>query len=672
MLSEKNYRRKGLMFNVFIPILVMLIIINIVFKMVNEYIFITRLLCFSISILIFIISIVKVNNKDLGLLKYIGVGYFYIAILRFIDLEYLWREEILGFPMSFIGIITYLELINIISSIVLYKKRYSPKIQNLVFIIVIPIIYIFPLRAYNGLVYLREIYNPNNQFIINQIILLILFGFILYQYKKLDEGNKWIIYTSVLLIVSDSLITLMGILDVNLNSFIWIIKLLSYFLVYEKFEEALLSNAYSSAYESLNKVRKIETNLHKNLKRREKELKELNLLLEKSEKRYYDVVNAFSDGLLLFENDIMVHSNYYNDIYYNMPSKIVCTQSELRLNCILNKIIGIEYPDDYEINNFSAEVSIQDEYGEIKELEVSLVKIYDDKKILLFNDVTKLVKQRDEILKLEKKINDENIKDEFYSNISHELRTPINVIYSALQLNDMYLKNCEVTKINRNNNIIRQNCLRLIRTINNFIDSNKLSEGFLEINKRVYNIVDIIENVVLSCNFYMNLRETKLTFDPEYEEIYFYCDKDYIERIMLNILSNSLKYGKFKGNIYVMLRIENKKNIIIEVINDAEAIPEDKRKVIFDKFTKVNTSLNRPSEGSGLGLFLTKGLVELHNGKITINAGIKYGNIFKITFPYDNNIKGEVVLLNNNVEINELQEKIDIEFSDIYLSLIHI
>ncbi|WP_271840407.1 sensor histidine kinase [Clostridium tertium] len=634
--------------------------------MVNEYIFITRLLCFSISILIFIISIVKVNNKDLGLLKYIGVGYFYIAILRFIDLEYLWREEILGFPMSFIGIITYLELINIISSIVLYKKRYSPKIQNLVFIIVIPIIYIFPLRAYNGLVYLREIYNPNNQFIINQIILLILFGFILYQYKKLDEGNKWIIYTSVLLIVSDSLITLMGILDVNLNSFIWIIKLLSYFLVYEKFEEALLSNAYSSAYESLNKVRKIETNLHKNLKRREKELKELNLLLEKSEKRYYDVVNAFSDGLLLFENDIMVHSNYYNDIYYNMPSKIVCTQSELRLNCILNKIIGIEYPDDYEINNFSAEVSIQDEYGEIKELEVSLVKIYDDKKILLFNDVTKLVKQRDEILKLEKKINDENIKDEFYSNISHELRTPINVIYSALQLNDMYLKNCEVTKINRNNNIIRQNCLRLIRTINNFIDSNKLSEGFLEINKRVYNIVDIIENVVLSCNFYMNLRETKLTFDPEYEEIYFYCDKDYIERIMLNILSNSLKYGKFKGNIYVMLRIENKKNIIIEVINDAEAIPEDKRKVIFDKFTKVNTSLNRPSEGSGLGLFLTKGLVELHNGKITINAGIKYGNIFKITFPYDNNIKGEVVLLNNNVEINELQEKIDIEFSDIY------
>ena len=233
-------------------------------------------------------------------------------------------------------------------------------------------------------------------------------------------------------------------------------------------------------------------------------------------------------------------------------------------------------------------------------------------------------------------------------------------------MNEIYLKNSEIEKINKNNNVIRQNCLRLIRTINNFIDSNKLSEGYLDVDMKVYNIVDIIENVVLSCNFYMKLRETRLTFDPQYEEVYFYCDKNYIERIMLNILSNSLKYGKYKGNIYVMLKIENKKNIVIEVINDAEAIPEDKRKVIFDKFTKVNTSLNRPSEGSGLGLFLTKGLVELHGGEITISAGIKFGNIFKIRLPYGDNIRGRIVSLNNNVEINELQEKIDIEFSDIY------
>lgn len=666
MLSEKDYRHKGLLSNIFIPVLVILIIINIFFKMVDEYVFIIRLLCFSTSILIFIISIVKVNNKSSGLLRYIGVGYFYISILRFVDIEYFGLGEKVGLAMPFIGLITYLELINIISSIILCKRKYSPKIQNIIFVISIPLSYIFLLRLYKGLIYAKDIYKYDTQFIINHVILYILFAVILFLYKKLDSKNKWIIYSSIFVIISDSFIVFTAVLNKNLTPFIWFAKLLSYFVIYDKFEKSLLSNAYSSAYESLNRVRKIKTNLNKNLKIREKELKELNLLLEKSEKRYYDVVKAFSDGLLLFENDIMIYSNYHSDTHYNIADKTLCNQSNLRLNYILNNITGIDYTDDCEIDDFSAEVSIRDYHGDIKELEVTLFKIYDNKKILLFNDVTKLVKQREEIVKLEKKINDENIKDEFYSNISHELRTPINVIYSALQLKEMYLKNNEVKKIERNNNIIKQNCLRLIRTINNFIDSNKLSEGFLDIDKKVYNIVDIIENVVLSCNFYMKLRETKLIFDPQYEEIYFYCDKSYIERIMLNILSNSLKYGKYKGNIYVMIKIENKKNIVIEVINDAEAIPEDKRKVIFDKFTKVNTSLNRPSEGSGLGLFLTKGLVELHNGEISISAGIKYGNIFKITFPNDDNIKEEVIFLNNNVEINELKEKIDIEFSDIY------
>lgn len=653
------------MSNIFIPVVVVLIIINLVFQMTNEYIFISRILCFSVSILIFIISMIKVKNKDSGLLQYIGVGYLYIAIIRFVDLEYIWTVEKTGFSISFVELTIYLELLNIISSIILYKKRYSYKIQNLILIIAIPMIYIFLKSGYNDLTYVRDI--SDKTIIIKQTILLCLFLYIIYIYRNLNMKNdKWIIGTAIFIVISDLFTVLTVVVGINLIFFICITRLISYFLVYDKFEEVLLYNAYSSAYESLKRARKIKTNLHKNLKRREKELKELNLLLEKSEKRYYDVVQAFSDGLLLFENDIMVYSNYNDDIYYNTADWMICDNNKLRLNYILNKIADVEYPDNYEIDDFSAEVRTRNEYGEIKQLEISLVKIYDNKKILLVNDVTNMLKQREEIVRLEKKINDENIKDEFYSNISHELRTPINVIYSALQLNEMYLNNREVEKINRNNNVIRQNCLRLIRTINNFIDSNKLSEGFLELDKKVYNIVDIIENVVLSCNFYMRLRETKLIFDPQYEEIYFYCDKNYIERVMLNILSNSLKYGKYKGNIYVMLKVENKKNIVIEVINDAEAIPEDKRKVIFDKFTKVNTSLNRPSEGSGLGLFLTKGLVELHKGEITISAGIKYGNIFKIIFPYDENVKGEIVFLNNNIEINELQEKIDIEFSDIY------
>lgn len=164
----------------------------------------------------------------------------------------------------------------------------------------------------------------------------------------------------------------------------------------------------------------------------------------------------------------------------------------------------------------------------------------------------------------------------------------------------------------------------------------------------------------------MKLRNVKITFDPKEEEIFLLCDKNHIERIMLNILSNSLKYGKHNGNIYVTMMIENNKNIKIEVTNDAEAIPENKIKDIFEKFTKVNNSLNRPSEGSGLGLFLTRGLVELHNGAISIETGEKEGNTFRIVLPYDSNIEDNKKALDGDFEINDLKEKVDIEFSDIY------
>lgn len=668
MLNEKiNYKHKCLMSRVFIGTLIGLTFIDLVFKMTDEFIFIIKMLNFSISILIFIMSIVGVNNKQLKILKYVGIGYFYIAIVRFIDLEYIFSiNSILG-SLSLFQLITYLEVLNMISSIVLFKKGYSPKVQNIVFITITPIIFAFVQAEYSSISSITDVYNAYSAIIANQGILAILFGFLLYYYKKnkVDKNYKWIVDVTLIIVLNNIFVVLEAILNIELTFLIWIAKPISYFLVYAKIEEILISSVYEGAYESLNRAKKVKTNLNKSLKRREKQLKELNLLLEKSEKKYYDVVKTLSDGLLLFENDIMVYSNDYKETDYNMVNEIIYDSNKLKLNKILSKITGEEYPDNYDINDFTIEVDTRNEYGENRNLEIDLVKINDNKKILVFNDITEIIKQREEIVKLEKRINDENIKDEFYSNISHELRTPINVIYSALQLNDIYLKSDEVNKINKNNNIIKQNCLRLIRTVNNFIDSNKLSEGFLDIEKSVYNIVDIIENVVLSCDFYMKLRETKLIFDPQYEEIYFYCDKSYIERIMLNILSNSLKYGKYKGNIYVMVKIENNE-IIIEVINDAEAIPVDKRIVIFDKFTKINTSLNRPSEGSGLGLFLTRGLVELHDGEIKIDAGIKYGNIFKISFPYDSELKGEVISLNNNIEINELKEKIDIEFSDIY------
>ncbi|MBS4804075.1 MAG: HAMP domain-containing histidine kinase [Clostridium sp.] len=669
MTSEKvSYRYKGSVSNIFIPMIIILTILSMVFKLKSEYMFIVKIICFAIAVMIFIISIIKVGNKDLGILKHIGIGSIFIALVRFIDIEFNTGINDILIILFYTQLINLRELMNIMLSMFFFEKGKSPLWQSIFFISTTPFIY-FGIKGGNkGLVLISNKYSDYFILFISEVIIILLYLIIIALYNKYNykRDKIWILINGLLIVLSSIFVYLSRVLNIDLTYLIGLSKIIMYFLIYDKFEKILLYNAFSNAYESLNKAKETKRNLNKSLKRREKELLELNLLIEKSEKRYYDVVQAFSKGLLLFENNFLIYSNYDDECYYERDPSRDPRNELMELSTIISRITGEYHSNDEEIEDFTTEIDITNENGEKRNLEIYLVKIYGNKKLLVFNDITDIIKKRKEIVNIEKKIKDENIKEEFYSNISHELRTPINVIYSALQLNDIYLKNNQITKINKNNEIIKQNCLRLIRTISNFIDSNKLNEGFLEVDKKIYNVVEIIENIVLACDYYMKLRNINLIFDPEREEIKFLCDKGQIERIMLNILSNSLKYGKDNGHIYVTVNIKDSSSIVIKVVNDAEAIPEDKRKDIFEKFTKVNSSLSRTSEGSGLGLFLTKGLVENHNGEISISTGVKFGNTFKIVFPYDKSIEGEDTISTVGLKINPLEEKVDIEFSDIY------
>lgn len=669
MTSEKvSYRYKGSVSNIFIPMIIILTILSMVFKLKSEYMFIVKIICFAIAVMIFIISIIKVGNKDLGILKHIGIGSIFIALVRFIDIEFNTGINDILIILFYTQLINLRELMNIMLSMFFFEKGKSPLWQSIFFISTTPFIY-FGIKGGNkGLVLISNKYSDYFILFISEVIIILLYLIIIALYNKYNykRDKIWILINGLLIVLSSIFVYLSRVLNIDLTYLIGLSKIIMYFLIYDKFEKILLHNAFSNAYESLNKAKETKRNLNKSLKRREKELLELNLLIEKSEKRYYDVVQAFSKGLLLFENNFLIYSNYDDECYYERDPSRDSRNELMELSTIISRITGEYHSNDEEIEDFTTEIDITNENGEKRNLEIYLVKIYGNKKLLVFNDITDIIKKRKEIVNIEKKIKDENIKEEFYSNISHELRTPINVIYSALQLNDIYLKNNQITKINKNNEIIKQNCLRLIRTISNFIDSNKLNEGFLEVDKKIYNVVEIIENIVLACDYYMKLRNINLIFDPEREEIKFLCDKGQIERIMLNILSNSLKYGKDNGHIYVTVNIKDSSSIVIKVVNDAEAIPEDKRKDIFEKFTKVNSSLSRTSEGSGLGLFLTKGLVKNHNGEISISTGVKFGNTFKIVFPYDKSIEGEDTISTVGLKINPLEEKVDIEFSDIY------
>lgn len=211
---------------------------------------------------------------------------------------------------------------------------------------------------------------------------------------------------------------------------------------------------------------------------------------------------------------------------------------------------------------------------------------------------------------------------------------------------------------------MKQNCYRLLRLTSNLIDMTKLDNGYFEVSLKNCNVVQIIEDITLSVASYIENKGIRLTFDTDIEEKTMAVDPDKLERIMLNLLSNAVKFTEREGSIFVNVS-DKEDGIEISVRDTGIGIPEDKLNVIFERFRQVNNLLTREREGSGIGLSLTKNLVELLGGNIRVKSKQGEGSEFIVWLPYSY-VEGEAVdedeLYNNQSRV----ERIHIEFSDIY------
>lgn len=275
----------------------------------------------------------------------------------------------------------------------------------------------------------------------------------------------------------------------------------------------------------------------------------------------------------------------------------------------------------------------------------------------------------------EKALEYDKLKTDFFSNVSHELRTPLNIILGTVQLLDLMgekIDNAEIPthkhcpyRVPKYIRVMKQNCYRLLRLINNLIDLNKMEAGFLTLDLKNYNIVEIVENIVQSVVPYVESKGITLTFDTDIEEKLMAFDLDKMERILLNLISNAVKFILAEGEI--IISIEDKQDFIsIKVKDNGIGIPEDKIDGLFQRFRQVESPLSKRNEGSGIGLSLVRALVEAHGGTISVNSIYGEGSEFLINIPVntvdlrDNRIINDVFAQSTKIE------KINVEFSDIY------
>jgi PAS domain S-box len=285
-------------------------------------------------------------------------------------------------------------------------------------------------------------------------------------------------------------------------------------------------------------------------------------------------------------------------------------------------------------------------------------------------EIERYSKTEAELVKAKREADKANIaKSNFIANLSHELRTPIAVILSGIQLIEVNIKNDEIGKkqnLSNHINTIKQNCYRLLRLVNNIIDVTKIDAGFKNVYFQKFDIISLVENITTSVVEYAKLKGITVIFDTDEEERIIAIDPDKIERIILNLLSNAIKFTPKNGHIFVKI-LSDATKVIISIEDTGIGIPVEKKELIFEKFQQIDNTFTRSNEGSGIGLSLVKSFVELHKGKISVFSELGKGSKFVIELPTSK--LGEDLSPKEQVQAeiyNSSADILNIEFSDIY------
>ena len=260
------------------------------------------------------------------------------------------------------------------------------------------------------------------------------------------------------------------------------------------------------------------------------------------------------------------------------------------------------------------------------------------------NTLDRLVNERTNKLRKEMEKNEqlfkkvlslEQNKNNYFVNLSHELRTPLNVLSSINQLIKEFTKKDNFItpeKLSYYMGIMDRNCSRLLSLINNLIDHTKIENNSYIINKKDEDIVYLVEETVLDMKDYIEEKGLELIFDTDVEEKVIRCDKIDIERCIINLVGNAVKFTSEGGLIEVLLQdLDDKVNIIVK--DNGIGISEENQKVIFDRFNQVVDESSEQKGGSGLGLTITKQFITLHNGEIYVESEVGVGSEFIIILP---------------------------------------
>ena len=385
---------------------------------------------------------------------------------------------------------------------------------------------------------------------------------------------------------------------------------------------------------------------------------ELRTNIEKNEKFFQEISNNIEDIIIIRDEEKILYVNDYFEKIFGFKPDILYEDIN-KWHDEWENIKIIDGTVDYKYNKLSKNIARIRNKKFDKWIQSKFIPVFDEdgniiRKVGIISDITK-TKELEERL--------ESLRIDFFANLSHEIRTPITLILSSLQL-----LSSKINKLEENNDdynkylsIIKQNSYRLLKLVNNLLDTTQINNGNFTYRPQNYDIVSFVENICMAASDFVKVNNMNIVFDTDEEEKIISFDLDNMERIILNLLSNAIKYGSDNGKIEVTINCT--KDVRISVKDNGIGIPKDKQNRVFERFGQVKNKMHTEWEGSGIGLFLVKSLVELNGGEIILNSELGKGSEFIIVLP-------DKIENNEITKLTEFKNKLDtmnIEFSDIYI-----
>ena len=580
-------------------------------------IIIETILVFSITFIA--TTVFKFSNKKI--FKLISMYLLLIAILKFISLVYLMfffgeKEIIQCLNLKILAICNVLESIYCFM-IIVYVKYVNLNMKLIV--VFFTIISLVSICLFDVIV-----------FGVISTVLLLLILYLLKDFKLFK--NNLLNYLKLFIIVNLSLVLIYALVYIfNLEALlllIYILKILIYLIIYVWISEMLITKPYKILHQDIiDKNKKLKI-LNKKMEESNNEFKEFKEKLKDNETYFKNFINNAPMSIVILNN----HNHRIFSINKQFSNELNLKNNRQVINRNLFKIINIENKDEFLITK-RGEASYSS--GKIEIFwQLNILLQTKDYLIISMKNITEFKFSEKIKFDLGKRKLSEKIKNDFLSSISHDLKTPINVIYSSVQVQEKFYVDENINKIGHYNQVNKENCITLMRLANNLIDSSKIDYDYLKPNFKVYNIVTLVEDSILNLAEYIKEKKLTYIFDTDEEELYVKCDQEFIQRIILNLISNSIKYTK-RGGIRVQIK-SNRNKVIIDFTDTGEGMDKDFIEKAFLRYSKGNKK-GIKNKSTGIGLYIVKSLVELQNGTIYINSIKDAGTNVRLEFSREKN-----------------------------------